>query len=605
MWKKSVLPTSSTGKISSQLKILPFVLLIFIISFKSYSYEDFGVESDTRFDLMLAGGGLKTCSSMSTKNCTKKSFFDQSKTELLYQVTANSRKKLRETQPYTDLSDKNLLHINAVIEDMYSSFEGETFTRRRLADALKRHGHYNWYRDLSDPLYYALMDSLEAPQFNAQGDRLKEKTSLVHNRNRDSEDIYRAFVAQASLRVKNTGSKPILAVVTASSRDPFEAADFYESVFNDAGAEVVWLPLDIVYQHARQKQLEGQKGCDELEKIRQSFLRFHRESVYPDRAKKQRTFCHNPQRMLNAIQSVQGIFFNGGDQSLTLAALKTPDGIDSPELTLIKQRMHEGHLIVGGTSAGTAVQAGGAKGNRPVPMLTNGHSDMAMKRGAFATPAPSQRCAEGHTCETGLYGSDLTYNATGGTGLFTLGLLDTHFSERDREIRLSVFTDISGQELAFGVDEATALFVRNARTKADDVAMSVLGQGGVFIVDRRVSHYLRANTPERIEVSLGAVSHYLGAGSHATYSAQSGAWQFALAGNPVDERHRLKALEKGEWRDHIRRYCGAYQPTQYGQFDTLIQLKPGTNTRFAIDQDNKHCSYQNLPYVLTYLMDKE
>ena len=70
-----------------------------------------------------------------------------------------------------------------------------------------------------------------------------------------------------------------------------------------------------------------------------------------------------------------------------------------------------------------------------------------------------------------MQGSDLTYRAGGGSGLFNIGILDTHFSERDREARLALLTAYTGTRFGFGVDEATALMVN---TTEEEVQMEGL-----------------------------------------------------------------------------------------------------------------------------------
>lgn len=552
------------------------------------------------FDLMLVGGGLKTCSSMSTRNCENKSFQKSTMGELLYSVTQQNIENFATALNLVKVEQTVQVKINKLLLDIYALKPNQSMTSEQLRSAFDRVDGLSVYKALPDPVYYALLDSLEVRQLDQSGQRKREVTALNDTSSQASIDIYQRFVEEAAKRKPDTQAKPTIVVVTASSRDPFEVADFYLSVFNDAGAQTDWLPLDKTYQQAQQLNTLGFDGCAVLTQLRAQNLSFNREQIYPQRTAKQAQYCQQPQLMLNAIANAQGIFFNGGDQSLTLAALKLPDGSDSAELALIKQLNRSGKLVVGGTSAGTAVQAGGVANSRPIPMITNGDSEFAMARGAFATPPPSQRCASGTECEQGLQNGDLTYLASGGTGLFTLGLLDTHFSERDRETRLAVFSSATRQNFAFGVDEATALLVSNPIDGKYN--MQVLGASGVFIVDRSVvqeSFIRQAGTSNHV---ISGMAHYIAAGSNMILEPNTGQWQFSLAGESVTTKKSIRdKSEYAVWRRAINRACGSLDEIKWQQFGNQYLLKASEVTQFARSLDKKQCQYTHLPYVISYL----
>ena len=78
---------------------------------------------------------------------------------------------------------------------------------------------------------------------------------------------------------------------------------------------------------------------------------------------------------------------------------------------------------------------------------------------------------------------------TGGLGLFTLGVTDTHFSERARETRLIKLLQQQDTRFGFGVDETTALIVKQevGTQEESPISMSVVGAGGVYIIDMNSS----------------------------------------------------------------------------------------------------------------------
>ena len=560
----------------------------------------YAAENKPRYELLLAGGGLQTCSSMAAENCTTKVFDSEMKTEDLYQISQENLKKLSQTQGYLTLSATDKLQINDVILNIYAKYPNEVVSRQGLRELFEKYRGLPLYRSLNDAAYYALLDSFEYRQMDAKGQRKREVTRLQHNKNTSSVKIYQAFVEQAALRMPKEQQVPHIVVITASSRDPFEVADFYVSVFSEAGAETTWLPLDKTYQQARALERNSEAGCAQLRQLRANNNSFYREDIYPNRTALQSQYCQQPEKMTAALIGAQGLFINGGDQSLTLAALLNPDGSDSIELHLIKQRIQAGQLIVGGTSAGTAVQAGGVFEQMPVPMITNGDPEHAMKRGAFANNPPSERCSNSGLCKQKLLSNDLSFRADGGIGLFELGLLDTHFSERDRETRLAIFAAETKQRFAFGVDETTALLV-SSHNSTNKLQFAVLGQNGVFIVDRKFGYYFQGVAPgwtARQSIVTG-MSHYLNDGSRAEFDRDTGKLSFSVAGEKTINATKLQEVGRGIWRNQVRKHCGANESIKWSLFDNDYELAVSDLTEFYYAPSTDHCSYTNVPFIIT------
>lgn len=558
--------------------------------------ENSGITKDS-YSLMLVGGGLSTCSSYSQKNCLNNNFSEQNKQQALYQITENALQSLLNSTPFSQQPEEYRADFSRVIKNIYAKQQNKSLTSSDLRNAFARVNYSNlngslFYQEIPDKLYYAMLDLFEVRQLDDTGNRKAEVIDLAQNKNPHSTAVYQRFVEMARARLDNQDRKPRVAVITASSRDPFEVADFYQSVFKQAGAEVIWLPLDKSYQQARALEEKGFAGCEKLAELRAANGSFNREAIYPNRTALQKTVCQDPQQLYQQITRVQGIFFNGGDQSLTLAALLNEDGTDSKELQLIKQQMAAGKLVIGGTSAGTAVQSGGVFANRPVPMISNGTSVAAFARGPFATPPPGTRCTGDNQCGNGLLGSDLTYRAEGGSGLFRLGILDTHFSERDREARLALLSTYTGTRFGFGVDEATALLVNTTGAKTQ---MEVIGRGGVYITDSQSGIYkLQGNKRQ-----LVASSHYLNHGDKFSFDKQNNQLSFELAGSPVTDRIKVTpVLEEGVWRRMLSHNCGTQEPLNWSLDNIAYVVMPTEDTRFTLseNQGQQRCSYINLAF---------
>ena len=462
------------NNISLVLKLFP-LLYVFVFSGESFS----------SVNLVLAGGALKTCSSMSLHNCAPSASFDGFKKENLYEIKQSSLQRLKEINQLASNVDKSLY---STIVGIYSDLGEVELTKDELFDALNEKGFSNKdIRSLSDRSYYTMLDTLELSQVDSKGQRVVEQVSLKNTKEAASLEIYSTFIEAArekhEQKKRDDGDSLVtIGIVTASSRDPFEAVDFYTGVFKSPDIKVVWLPLTQTFQQARFIDSLGGDGCNSLTKLRAQNTLFDRERVYPTRTALQKAWCDDPNIEIEMLSKLDGIFFNGGDQSKTLAALITPNGRATVFLDTLRTLWQSDAIVIGGTSAGTAVQAGGYFNQRPVPMLTSGDSKGVLASGVYSVPAVSQRCEDESACKNRLLEDAVTTKASGGLGFFNYGLLDTHFSERDREVRLIAATAHSKQLFGFGVDETTALVVKSS-PNASEVVFEVVGKGGVFIVD--------------------------------------------------------------------------------------------------------------------------
>lgn len=538
------------------------------------AYNAFGKE---RFDLLLAGGALKTCSSLSPKNCDKKMDFSGGKTQTFYDVSKKSHQRFQLTVAYKNLKQSEKSKIDSKLAHIYAQGE-RRLTYADLDDLLS-------LRAMNDSAYYALLDTQEAKQ-----DKV-EVVSLANSVLQSSRAIYSAFYEQAALRAN--GSVPTILVVTASARDPFEAIGFYEGVFRQLGAKVQWLPLTPSYQQAVAEKQEGLAGCDRLTALHAKSNLFDRARLYPEQVKMEQQACLNSSGVSELIKQAQGIFFNGGDQSKTLAALLTPDGAPSAELVTIETQMRAGQLIVGGTSAGTAVQAGGFSDGYPVPMLTDGSSDNVMQRGVFAYEAPSERCSSSAHCQKSLQPGDVTVRASGGTGLFSLGLLDTHFSQRQRQTRLIAATEFAGQRWGFGVDETTALLVGY---DPQQTRMKVIGEHGVFVVDLHNSQSMLQREGSKISRKIAGYAHYWAQGTEVIIGSEE--MKADLSGTRVTAKAaKLQLNTAPDWWQQIQAGCGSRQAISWQQYANTYVLMADERTEFFLN-DNNQCSYQNLAFAV-------
>ncbi|QOL25731.1 cyanophycinase [Thalassotalea sp. LPB0316] len=487
--------------------------------------------------LFLVGGGLKSCSSMSKNQCLtpekhQEIEVNNSKTHALFQLNHKTRAQVFALMDQ-EYSAEHAKQLKKLLNKAIKNASKTPVSKGEMVKFLKTFDNNQLINRLSDPEYFLLLDALEIAQIDkVTGERLQETVDLDRSKNSFTPQIYRDFVKRAQRLTHQ--QRPHILVVTASARDSFEAVDFYIQAFVQAGANTQWLPIDASLQPLISATANDRANlCDQLPTKRLAIQKSaYREAIYPDLVHQQRLACLEPQRLLEQVKQADGIFINGGDQSLTKQAFIKANGQDTEVMALIREKFDRGNFIIGGTSAGTAVMAGGQFNQHAMVMITSGQSDRAMFYGAHADVVPTEGCQKSNTCNDAP-NDQLTYATSGGLGLFNLGILDTHFSERGRQGRLAVLAHTTQHQLAFGVDERTALVV--TRLNQDKHELSVVGQSGVFIVENPlIANNTNANntdtnnTPSRLTVK----THYIHQGDSLVVN-DTGTLKFSLSKDKV------------------------------------------------------------------------
>jgi cyanophycinase len=344
---------------------------------------------------------------------------------------------------------------------------------------------------------------------SAAESRKVEARTIRFLSNTASRDIYDQFVASA--RTLAGGATPRIGVVTSATENAFFDADINVWALRSAGADVVYLPFNGGLRRATDAN-----QCALLTEHYHAFANtlsvaetVHMDIVYPDWHALQRTACADPAGLARTLDGLHGVYFSGGDQARHLEALQTKVAATafkpSAELGALQVRFAQGKLVVSGTSAGNHIQGGGTWRNQSVPMIGGGDAYPALTAGfkpgsgaALDTPAAP------------------TVYAQGGHGFFRYGVLDSHFSQRVREGRLIRATKEGKMDYGFGVDENTALVVSQPDASGS-VSMSVLGAGGVFVVDVRQS--VETAPPTAGYAIQGVKAHYLIQGDRLHISA--------------------------------------------------------------------------------------
>ena len=577
------------------------------------------------YSMVLIGGGLNTCASASVRDCTDSDTFStaaKSADEFIL-----SQEHLANIADSTFWSEERVIEQQqtlALLEFVRSRVSNERISERELVrlwrsaeieiDGIWVSGRVN-YNALTDRERDFVLDQLQVMASADNGskrsaaNRQKEFANLGKTKDGFTVEIYRKIVELAQ-QVAGPSRAPRILVVTASGRDPFAAVDMYVNVFNEAGAQTSWLPLNAAYQAAQHVLIDDKPSCEQLPQYLAAYHgTYQRERVYPDLMQQLQAFCkQGTDAAVEQIRRADAIFINGGDQSLTLQAFRQPDGTATAELKQIESMLGAGQLVIAGTSAGTAVMAGGSYQGRRTPMITNGDSYSAMQYGAFDLAAPQPGCDKDQSCSNGLAEQHLTFSGTGGLGLFPWGVLDTHFSERGRQGRLIRLQNDTQTRFGFGIDEATALLVAPGQQEnGPEVTMEVLGAGGVYIVDNEKTQ----SAGEGAATSITQVStHYLTRedklelkdGNLRTRFAQ---WKFAPNNNQAPLLNSGDLFERDNYRQLAQLLCltqsrqATARAVRVGQGHEIRLYKDlSSYTREGVfrqpGSETQYCSYRNL-----------
>jgi len=503
-------------------------------------------------ELFLAGGALRTCSDLAPAACRTPPAAGNARAPSRYRVDDGGVSRALDPLIW---NDRPAAPARIALAAMLSSARREQpWERSALEEALDRHCPRSacigaaaapWRRLLADERA-AILSALEVPQVH-DGVRRRENAHLADSRQQAGVDVLRAFVAAAARR--SPGQPPRIALVTASASDPFDPVDFYLDAFRELGAQAQWWPVDAALNAA---VMQG-GGCGKLDSLRREHLKLSsRDLVYPDLGALQWRACLDAEGTASVPANVQGIFFAGGDQWLHRRAFFDRDDQPNAWLLALRKAAAAGTLVVGGTSAGTAVQGGAA-------MLSNGDSAQALRSGALARLPMDAGCGGARRCADGLSEDSLTYWAAGGLGLLPGWTVDTHFSERGRELRLLTLMHDADVALAAGVDETSALHVVGA---GDDATLQALGSSGAWLFER---------LPADDSGARVARVHYLAPGAVFTRTAEGLGSPAKLAARVTaagSVRVPRDALEDGALRE-------AVQALATGKDDTLT-LRAGS-----------------------------
>ncbi len=271
----------------------------------------------------------------------------------------------------------------------------------------------------------------------------------------------------------------------------------------------------------------------------------------PDSVRGIRITVDNPEAasdssIVETIRGCSGFFFTGGSQR-RIAGTFRPEGIDSPALGALRERLEAG-AVISGSSAGAAMMTH--------PMIGGGGSVEALTHGLRGADD-----GEGVLLMTGL-------------GFLDGIQVDQHFIARGRWGRL--LTALLAEEadsLAFGIDEDTALEVKGREAR-------VLGWSGVVFLDDR-----DATLEDGGHGGYGLIMYLLGEGDRVDLSTgqvtpMDGKMELPATGEPFPADSFPDVFARGVLDDLLSALALSTDPrVTFSQEGLMVEIRKGNDFR--------------------------
>jgi len=438
--------------------------------------------NERTWNMMLTGSDLNICSSMRSDACDGTDWIQANdmRTARLFQLTDVRRREALRGSIWPESRNEVREELNTALSEMVDYFARGVVPEYRFVDRFRSRAYFELLMRLSEAEFERVLDNLEMPRLEGLNEVVNLERSSVN-----SAAMVREFVRMAQ-QVNATDESPRVLIVTAGHRDSFAAVDRFKGAFDQAGADVEWLPVDAAMITAR-----AENRCESLENYRRSVTgTYDRDRVNPKRHEKQVEFCKSDEAWQELLAGAHGVFFAGGEANRLRSAF-VHNSEATPLLAAMQQRFERGSLVIGASGKAASAMVG-------ANMITNGTSREALRSGAQARNAPPIGCDLDDTCPRGLGPDSLTYEPLGGLGFFNYGIIDTDVSQRGYQARMMRLAGDTDSSLAVGIDRDTALLVNTLNNEFE-----VMGSDGVFV----------AEGTQAIGNMLAATFHYLRSGS--------------------------------------------------------------------------------------------
>lgn len=469
------------------LGIVGLVGLMGLYSLPSFAKAD--------YSLVLIGGGLKFCTSLTTRECqTPLKVTPDDHVDYTYQITAARLAELRQSHWLPQRQLQKLRLLNAM-EQVAQQTSG-VLTRRQLLSALraveiiegqKKLSGMELLSSLMDDEYFMLLDILQLGNIDenllSSNEHRKIKVAVKNSKSHFSQKVLREFIKQA--QILSQGKTPNILLVTSATRDQFVSVDLYQQVLTALGAKVRWVPLDKALFAAVEANrfASKQDACDNIEHYRQTGLGVYgRARIFPSLHKQQVALCQNPEEIKTLLANAHGLFFSEGEGLRLTAQFSLGDPLSQAIKTEINQRIANASLVVAADQGAAMAMVGSRDLAQPQPMIVAGNSHQALLSGALETSESLQDCEKAQRCPKQYKDGQVLYHKQG-LGLFPFGVVDTQFSELGRQGRLLTLLANTEATMGYGIDERTALLVGFNQDDNIPVRMEVIGENGVAIFD--------------------------------------------------------------------------------------------------------------------------
>lgn len=571
------------------------------------------IVKDESYNLMLIGGQIEICNNGARQFCERKvaSAFDKEPLLEEFEYSESTLRPVTQTQGYKSLPSNIKSKLDQIFAYFYDKPKKVNSITQINSPAYSTAFDFNaqeFIDNLPKDVYYAILDYARLKTYPDMKVELEKSISLA------AKEILATFVKQAQLKRKSD-EVLTLKFLTSSQRNPFEDVSWYQQAFTQTAKmlaieddtyeniHISWIPLEQSLMQAIEIEKLGGEGCSQLVSLRNKNNLFNVAVRYPKLNKLQHHLCRNPEELESFFADAHGIFFGDADfvgvnnALSTMSLFRTKQGQYTNYHEIIQRRFINSEVFVAGNGEGARILSGGIFANRPVPMITGGTGTASLVRGAFALPPAPSGCDKGENCPFGMTEDDLTYENMGGMGLFSNGIVDTHFSSQNRHARMATLAAASKTRFGFGIDTNTALLVAKQIEESGSntsTKLKVIGDQGVYIIDMR-DGIVKTQSGKHQIIGL---SHNINQGDvlFIDNSTMELTFSFSQTSQLLSQKGLVIPMNEGVYHRNVSFNCGTTTFHRWNEENIAWLINPAEDTRFLINRNQwgETCSYNNL-----------
>lgn len=293
------------------------------------------------FNLIYLANSLPICSSLTPEHCLKPDTFQA----VQYRLSREAINKVRDWPFWSAPRAQVKTILLSVLEQALGASEERLFSEKELEALLEpvvdKTSQSTFAELLSEEERSYLKFALAPQQFR---DR---QANLLETAPSDSRTVYEDIIKVAANLARNNEKKPLIAVISAGSSHPLAAGAYYSEVLKQAGAKVIWLPIEPMFN-----QYAGGAECAELATAFTRYYGIEQQDIAQFKAMtdKQNFYCRQKAILTSLLHSANAVYFTGEHGSSLMESLFNGDGEGNTYYQLIRRRFLRGTMLLAGAN---------------------------------------------------------------------------------------------------------------------------------------------------------------------------------------------------------------------------------------------------------------